>query len=132
MKPRNREGNQCTFVNGIGRTDAPPQSSARPPTPTPLPSDAGLYPYLFGWTPSRCRNQREIEAKGCSPAASPNVRFPPTDERRSKRPWISTVFRKTDGVQQKRCGTRPAQERGSGGPPRWGFVCPQPAKPSDP
>src|SRR5262252_9452271 len=69
---------------------------------------AGLYPYLFGRTPSPRRNQREIGAKGCSPAASPNVHFRPTDERRCKRLWISVVFRKRDGVQQKRCGTRPA------------------------
>src|SRR5260221_9616909 len=90
------------------------------PHPGPLPSDAGLYPYLFGWTPSPAKNAQETEGKTCSPMPAPRLGSNATNDRQSKIPRILAVFRRRDGVQPKSYGTCSAQRRGRGNRGSWG------------
>src|SRR6266404_3487831 len=98
---------------GIGYSNADPH-------PGPLPSDAGLYPYLFGWTPSPAQNAQKIEWKTWSSMLSPTRGSNATNDRQRKIGRILDVFRRNDGVQPKRYGTRPASDgRGPGGAGAW-------------
>ena len=92
----------------------------RPRALRPLPSDAGLYPYLFGWTPSPAQNAQKIEWKTWSSMLSPTRGSNATNDRQRKIGRILDVFRRNDGVQPKRYGTRPASDgRGLG----WARCC---------